>query len=186
MKCGSSCFLILSDMLYYVAVLVGIKTQPPNEGRYRHTLDAFLTIYRTEGVSAFYRGLFPSLLGIAHVAVQFPLYEKLKIWARELDFILFLVVFLLLICVLAFCVCGGSCFGLVFGSGCDFGYGLIRCMLCGICLYGTFNMAIRRTEFDVYCIWSDRGEVSGTVDERTNISMFGSCEDVCFVSYVSS
>ena len=99
MKCGSSCFLILSDMLYDVVVLDGMKTQPPNEGRYRHTLDAFLTIYRTEGVSAFYRGLFPSLLGIAHVAVQFPLYEKLKIWARELDFILFLVVFLLLICV---------------------------------------------------------------------------------------
>ncbi|KAH8114619.1 mitochondrial carrier [Phellopilus nigrolimitatus] len=57
-------------------------TQPSSEGRYRNTLDAFLTIYRTEGPSAFYRGLFPSLLGITHVAVQFPLYEKLKIWAQ--------------------------------------------------------------------------------------------------------
>lgn len=57
-------------------------TQSRHELRYRHTLDAALTIYRTEGVSAFYRGLFPSLLGIAHVAVQFPLYEQLKIWAR--------------------------------------------------------------------------------------------------------
>lgn len=59
------------------------QTQSRDEVRYRHTLDAALTIYRTEGLKAFYRGLFPSLLGILHVAVQFPLYEQLKIWSRE-------------------------------------------------------------------------------------------------------
>ncbi|KAI0714003.1 mitochondrial carrier [Cerioporus squamosus] len=53
-------------------------TQPREELRYKHTLDAALTIYRTEGYSAFFRGLLPSLLGITHVAVQFPLYEHLK------------------------------------------------------------------------------------------------------------
>ncbi|KAJ7069967.1 mitochondrial NAD transporter [Mycena amicta] len=57
-------------------------TQSRNEVRYKHTLDAALTIYRSEGLSAFYRGLVPSLLGISHVVVQFPLYEKLKIWAQ--------------------------------------------------------------------------------------------------------
>ncbi|KAJ8080409.1 hypothetical protein PM082_017242 [Marasmius tenuissimus] len=57
-------------------------TQTREEVRYRHTLDAFLTIYRSEGIRAFYRGLLPSLLGIAHVAVQFPLYEQLKLWAQ--------------------------------------------------------------------------------------------------------
>ncbi|KAH9179325.1 mitochondrial NAD transporter [Lactarius sanguifluus] len=58
-------------------------TQSRSETRYRHTLDAALTIYRSEGIRAFYRGLFPSLLGITHVAVQFPLYEKLKIVAQR-------------------------------------------------------------------------------------------------------
>ncbi|KAL6301963.1 mitochondrial NAD transporter [Sparassis latifolia] len=58
-------------------------TQPRQEIRYRHTLDAALTIYRTEGWRAFFRGLLPSLMGIAHVAVQFPLYEQLKRWAHE-------------------------------------------------------------------------------------------------------
>ncbi|KAI0770526.1 mitochondrial NAD transporter [Fomes fomentarius] len=59
-------------------------TQPREEVRYKHTLDAALTIYRTEGPSAFFRGLLPSLLGITHVAVQFPLYEYLKrLTARE-------------------------------------------------------------------------------------------------------
>ncbi|KAF8068728.1 mitochondrial NAD transporter [Lyophyllum atratum] len=57
-------------------------TQTRDEVRYRHTLDAALTIYRTEGIRAFYRGLVPSLLGIAHVAVQFPLYEQLKVIAQ--------------------------------------------------------------------------------------------------------
>lgn len=57
-------------------------TQSRDEVKYRHTLDAALTIYRSEGPRAFYRGLFPSLLGITHVAVQFPLYEQLKILAQ--------------------------------------------------------------------------------------------------------
>lgn len=59
------------------------QTQPREERRYRHTLDAALTIYRTEGWRAFFRGLLPSLLGITHVAVQFPLYEHLKRVAGE-------------------------------------------------------------------------------------------------------
>jgi len=60
-------------------------TQPRGQVRYRHTLDAILTIYRTEGVGAFYRGLVPSLMGVTHVAVQFPLYEKLKSWFAKRD-----------------------------------------------------------------------------------------------------
>ena len=63
--------------------MAGLQTQSRNEQRYRHTLDAAVTIFRTEGIRAFYRGLLPSLLGITHVAVQFPLYEKLKVVARE-------------------------------------------------------------------------------------------------------
>lgn len=60
-----------------------IQTQTVEDVRYRHTLDAALSIYRTEGLRAFYRGLVPSLLGIFHVAVQFPLYERLKIQAQR-------------------------------------------------------------------------------------------------------
>jgi len=58
-------------------------TQSRDEPRYRHTWDAMRTIFRTEGWRAFFRGLFPSLLGITHVAVQFPLYESLKRWTSE-------------------------------------------------------------------------------------------------------
>ena len=54
--------------------------------RYRNTWDAIRTIYSQEGGRAFYRGLMPSLLGVSHVAVQFPLYEQLKIWSSACRF----------------------------------------------------------------------------------------------------
>lgn len=45
---------------------------------YKGTLDAFSKIYRVEGPAAFFKGLSASMLGLSHVAVQFPLYEHLK------------------------------------------------------------------------------------------------------------
>ena len=50
---------------------------------YRHTGDAFVQIYRSEGLRGFYKGLLPSLFGVSHVAVQFPLYESFKSLARQ-------------------------------------------------------------------------------------------------------
>ncbi|RHZ65099.1 hypothetical protein Glove_319g121 [Diversispora epigaea] len=51
--------------------------------RYRNTWHAFSTIYKHEGMKGYYKGLGPSLMGVSHVAVQFPLYEKMKIWLKE-------------------------------------------------------------------------------------------------------
>jgi solute carrier family 25 folate transporter 32 len=56
---------------------------PPTAKRYRNTVQAFYTIYKNEGLRAFYKGLLPSLFGVSHVAVQFGLYEKSKSWASR-------------------------------------------------------------------------------------------------------
>lgn len=46
---------------------------------YNNTWDAARQMYRSEGIKAFYSGLAPALLGLTHVAIQFPLYEYLKL-----------------------------------------------------------------------------------------------------------
>lgn len=45
---------------------------------YKGTIDAAKKMYLHEGLGAFYSGLGPALLGLTHVAVQFPLYEQFK------------------------------------------------------------------------------------------------------------
>ena len=46
--------------------------------QYRNTWDAARIMYHKEGLLSFYSGLTPALLGLTHVAIQFPLYEFLK------------------------------------------------------------------------------------------------------------
>lgn len=45
---------------------------------YKNTWDAAHMMYRNEGFLSFYSGLTPALLGLTHVAIQFPLYEIFK------------------------------------------------------------------------------------------------------------
>jgi Mitochondrial carrier protein len=58
---------------------------PPPPRRPPRTLTIAATIrslYEEGGVRAFWRGMTANLLGLAHVAIQFPLYEHLKVRLR--------------------------------------------------------------------------------------------------------
>lgn len=55
-----------------------LDTGPRAPWHYNGTIDAIRKMYLYEGIGAFYSGLGPALLGLTHVAVQFPLYEQFK------------------------------------------------------------------------------------------------------------
>ncbi|KAI9810965.1 MAG: hypothetical protein M1827_005696 [Pycnora praestabilis] len=60
-----------------------LSTGSHTPGAYRSVTDGVRQIMRTEGLSGFYRGLLPSLIGVSHGAVQFMAYEQLKKWKAE-------------------------------------------------------------------------------------------------------
>lgn len=54
------------------------KSGPRTPFHYDNTLDAARKMWKTEGFRVFYAGLGSALLGLSHVAIQFPLYEYFK------------------------------------------------------------------------------------------------------------
>ncbi|KAK2764024.1 hypothetical protein FQN54_009643 [Arachnomyces sp. PD_36] len=69
-------WVIKTRLMSQRVAAVGDGVQAP--WHYRNTIDAARKMYVNEGVRAFYSGLTPALLGLTHVAIQFPLYEYFK------------------------------------------------------------------------------------------------------------
>lgn len=61
-----------------------LSTSSKYPGAYTSILDGSRQIFRSEGLSGFYRGLIPSLVGVSHGAVFFAVYEPLKSWRASM------------------------------------------------------------------------------------------------------
>lgn len=71
---------ILTNPIWVIKTRLMLQTNlGENITHYKGTLDAFIKIPQQEGIRALYTGLVPSLLGLFHVAIHFPIYEKLKV-----------------------------------------------------------------------------------------------------------
>lgn len=82
---AGACSTILTNPIWVIKTrLMSQSNRGATEGfrapwHYTSTLDAARKMYRSEGIGAFYSGLTPALLGLTHVAIQFPLYEYFKV-----------------------------------------------------------------------------------------------------------
>ena len=81
---AGACSTIVTNPIWVIKTrLMSQSLKSNSEGfrapwQYANTLDAARKMYRCEGLRSFYSGLTPALLGLVHVAIQFPLYEYLK------------------------------------------------------------------------------------------------------------
>lgn len=81
---AGSCSTIATNPIWVIKTrLMSQSLRPTTNGyqapwHYKNTLDAARKMYASEGFRAFYSGLTPALLGLSHVAIQFPLYEYFK------------------------------------------------------------------------------------------------------------
>ncbi|KAE8147129.1 mitochondrial carrier domain-containing protein [Aspergillus avenaceus] len=81
---AGACSTIVTNPIWVIKTrLMSQSLRSDSEGfrapwRYSGTWDAARKMYKSEGIRSFYSGLTPALLGLTHVAIQFPLYEYLK------------------------------------------------------------------------------------------------------------
>ncbi|KAJ5081546.1 hypothetical protein NUU61_009810 [Penicillium alfredii] len=81
---AGACSTIVTNPIWVIKTrLMSQSLKKSSEGlrapwQYSSTWDAARKMYQIEGIRSFYSGLTPALLGLTHVAIQFPLYEYLK------------------------------------------------------------------------------------------------------------
>ena len=81
---AGACSTMLTNPIWVIKTrLQSQSSTPTSDGmrapfHYTSTFDAAKKMYRTEGFRSFYSGLTPAMLGLTHVAIQFPLYEWFK------------------------------------------------------------------------------------------------------------
>ncbi len=60
-----------------------LSTSNKTPGAYSSMTDGILRIVKEEGITGFWRGLTPSLIGVGHGTIQITLYDKIKIFQQE-------------------------------------------------------------------------------------------------------
>lgn len=71
---------VLTNPIWVIKTRLMLQTDiSKNSTHYTGTFDAFRKIYSQEGLRALYAGLVPSFIGLFHVAIHFPVFEKLKV-----------------------------------------------------------------------------------------------------------
>jgi solute carrier family 25 phosphate transporter 23/24/25/41 len=77
---SGACAGMTATALTHPLDTVRLRLALPNH-QYKGAMDAVMTIWRTEGAMAMYKGLMPTLLGVApYAAINFATYDLSKKW----------------------------------------------------------------------------------------------------------
>ena len=83
---GGTCSIFFTNPLGVIKTRLMSQSSTPTKNtprEYRSAIDVAWKMYYREGAASFYSGLTPALLGVTHLAVQFPLYEQFKMCLTE-------------------------------------------------------------------------------------------------------